>query len=128
MLFLQEFLGSGSICSPAYLSKGFCTSIHDVTCCGISTCYCIFSLTCKQSEVTRASDRYVGWDDISSFYAILSHLVKIWCVHIPVIIPSESIKGDEQKLVSSCCTGFFDWSKESWRNCKQPKTYRQQHG
>lgn len=78
--------------------------------------------------MTRASDCYIGWDDISSFYTILSHLVEIWCVHISVIIPSESIKGDEQQLVPSCCTGSFDWSKESWRNCKQPKTYCQQHG
>lgn len=84
-----------------------------------------FLLTCKQSEVTRASDCNIGWCDISSFYTILSHLVEIWCVHIPVIIPSESIKGDEQQLVSSCCTGFFSWSTERWRNCKQPKTYCQ---
>lgn len=48
----------------------------------------------------RTGDGEVRRCDIQGFDSILGHFVKVWRVHITVVIPSETIEGDEQQLLS----------------------------
>lgn len=46
----------------------------------------------------RAGDRDVRRCDILGLDAVLGHLVKVRCVHVLVVIPSEAVEGDQQQL------------------------------
>lgn len=80
--------------------------------------------TCQEGEVCRAGDGEVRRCDIQGFDSILGHFVKVWCVHITVVIPPEAIEGDEEHLLFL----FINWSAEDGWDPEEAQTCCPQHG
>lgn len=80
--------------------------------------------TCQEGEVCRAGDGEVRRCDIQGFDSILGHFVKVWRVHITVVIPAEPVEGDEQQLLPL----FINWSAEDGWDPEEAETRRPQHG
>lgn len=70
-------------------------------------------------------DGEVWWSDVLGFDSIRCHFVQIRCVHITVIIPAETVKGDEQDSVATLVYGST-LDRQSPRNAQ--KTYGPCHG
>lgn len=63
-------------------------------------------VTCKQGEVCWTGDGYEWGRHVSGPDTILGHGVQVGGVHISVIVPAESIKGDQKQLVPDSFVGF----------------------
>lgn len=80
--------------------------------------------TCQEGEVCGAGDSQVRRCDIQGFDSIHGHFVEVRCVHITVIIPSETIEGDQQHLLF-----LFDCrSSKDGRGPEEAETCSPQHG
>lgn len=47
----------------------------------------------------RTGDGEIRRSDILGLDSIFGHLVQVWRVHIAVVVPSETVEGDEQDLL-----------------------------
>lgn len=87
-----------------------------------------FQNTCKQGEVCWAGDGEEGWGDVFCPHPIPGHLIQARGVHVLVIVPAETIEGDEQQLVSgSCSIWWWDSSRQRAAGEAEHSEEDQQH-
>ncbi len=78
-----------------------------------------------------AGDSEEWWCDVFCLHPILGHLIQVRSVHVSVIVPSETVEGDEQQLVPgrprSC--SVLQWGSRTRRvaNEAQDSKTEQQH-
>ena len=80
--------------------------------------------TCQEGEVCRAGDGEVGRCDIQGFHSVHGHFVEVRRVHIAVVIPPESVEGDQQHLLSR----FVCRRREDGRGQEEAEAGGPQHG
>lgn len=80
--------------------------------------------TCQEGEVCRTGDGEVRRCDVLGFDSILGHFVEVWCVNIAVVIPSETIEGDQQHFLSL----FVYRRSEDGQSPEEAETCSPQHG
>lgn len=56
----------------------------------------VMYFTCQDGEVCRAGDGDERRGHVCGFDPVLRHGVQVRRVHVPVVVPPEAIKGDEQ--------------------------------
>lgn len=80
--------------------------------------------TCQEGEVCRAGDGEVGRCDVQGFHSVHGHFVEVRRVHIAVVIPPESVEGDQQHLLSR----FVCRRSEDGRGQEEAEAGGPQHG
>lgn len=56
-------------------------------------------VTCQEGEVCRTGDGEVRGSHVLGLDSILGHLVEVWRVHVAVVVPPETVEGDEQHFL-----------------------------
>lgn len=80
--------------------------------------------TCQEGEVCRTGDGEVRRCDIQGFDSIHGHFVEVWSVDIAVVIPPETIEGDQQHSLSL----FVYRSSDDGQSPEEAETCSPQHG
>lgn len=71
----------------------------------------------------RTGDGEVRRCNVSCFDPILGHLVQVWGVHIPIVIPPETVERNEQQLLLF----FAHWSAEDAGGPEEAEARGPQH-
>ncbi len=84
--------------------------------------------TCQDGEVCRAGDGEERRRHVCGFNPFLRHGVKVRCVHVPVIVPPEAVKGDEQQFAAlRRPAAYWDWTRQRANAQTQTESSRPQH-
>lgn len=80
--------------------------------------------TCQEGEVCWTGDGEESRGGVLGFDTIPGHLVEVGRVHVAVVIPPETIEGDQQQLLAP----FVQRRSEERRSPEDAETCSPQHG